>query len=259
MIRLRFLDRYRSRGNTISAILSCSAKVENIGGCSAEAMTVFAVMTAGFSADSHRPSIGLLALSVSEPTRPDGELVRRCCGMFAVSTYATVSMVFWYVGLVPISRPQETVRKLHCAVKLMSVVWVERNDRHWSHYEMGTILRASRRSFFRFTRSYPDFAVSSLPAGTRRSPAILRRGRDLLRIRHGRDLAHAVRIGFPKFKDYITIDHMEAMNKIIMATGMMVATPMPEFFIAWYSGVTYENTPLSTVPSALTGGRTGSW
>ncbi|MBY0384232.1 hydrogenase, partial [bacterium] len=48
-------------------------------------------------------------------------------------------------------------------------------------------------------------------------------------------------IGFPKFKDYITIEHMEAMNKIIMATGMMVGYAYAsEFFIAWYSGVTYE-------------------
>jgi hypothetical protein len=50
-----------------------------------------------------------------------------------------------------------------------------------------------------------------------------------------------VRIGFPKFKDYITIDHMEAMNKIIMCTGLLVGYAYTmEFFIAWYSGVKYE-------------------
>ena len=50
-----------------------------------------------------------------------------------------------------------------------------------------------------------------------------------------------VRIGFPQFKDYITIDHMEVMNKIIMTTGLMVGYAYAsEFFIAWYSGNQYE-------------------
>lgn len=50
-----------------------------------------------------------------------------------------------------------------------------------------------------------------------------------------------VRIGFPQFKDYITIDHMEVMNKIIMSTGLMVGYAYAtEFFIAWYSGNPYE-------------------
>ena len=50
-----------------------------------------------------------------------------------------------------------------------------------------------------------------------------------------------VRIGFPKFKDYITLDHMEVMNKIIMCTGLLVGYAYcSELFIAWYSGVKYE-------------------
>jgi hypothetical protein len=50
-----------------------------------------------------------------------------------------------------------------------------------------------------------------------------------------------VRIGFPEFKDYVTIDHMEVMNKIIMTTGLMVGYAYgSEFFIAWYSGNAYE-------------------
>jgi molybdopterin-containing oxidoreductase family membrane subunit len=50
-----------------------------------------------------------------------------------------------------------------------------------------------------------------------------------------------VRIGYPQFKDYVTLDHMEVMNKIIMTTGMMVGYAYgSEFFIAWYSGNVYE-------------------
>ena len=45
----------------------------------------------------------------------------------------------------------------------------------------------------------------------------------------------------PRFKDYVTINHMEAMNKIIMLTGMMVGYAYgSEFFIAWYSGSSFE-------------------
>ncbi len=54
-------------------------------------------------------------------------------------------------------------------------------------------------------------------------------------------LMSLVRIGFPQFKDYITIDHMEVMNKIIMMTGLMVGYAYGmEFLVAWYSGNDYE-------------------
>jgi hypothetical protein len=50
-----------------------------------------------------------------------------------------------------------------------------------------------------------------------------------------------VRAGYPKIKDYVTINHMEVMNKVIMSTGMMVGYAYAsEFFTAWYSGQKYE-------------------
>ena len=50
-----------------------------------------------------------------------------------------------------------------------------------------------------------------------------------------------VRVFVPQFKDYITLNHMEAMNKIIMLTGMLVGYAyLSELFIAWYSGSPYE-------------------
>jgi molybdopterin-containing oxidoreductase family membrane subunit len=87
-----------------------------------------------------------------------------------------------------------------------------------------------------------DFAVSSLPGWhTTIFPPYFVAGAIFSGFGMVVTLLTLVRIGFPKFKDYITIDHMEAMNKIIMATGMMVGYAYgSEFFIAWYSGVPYE-------------------
>jgi molybdopterin-containing oxidoreductase family membrane subunit len=54
-------------------------------------------------------------------------------------------------------------------------------------------------------------------------------------------LMSIIRYLVPTFKDYVTIDHMESMNKIIMATGLMVGYAYGmEFFIAWYGGSPYE-------------------
>lgn len=87
-----------------------------------------------------------------------------------------------------------------------------------------------------------DFAVSALPGWhTTIFPPYFVAGAIFSGFGMVVTLLTLVRIGFPKFKDYITIEHMEAMNKIIMATGMMVGYAYAaEFFIAWYSGVPYE-------------------
>lgn len=87
-----------------------------------------------------------------------------------------------------------------------------------------------------------DFAVSALPGWhTTIFPPYFVAGAIFSGFGMVVTLLTLVRIGFPKFKDYITIDHMEVMNKIIMTTGMMVGYAYAsEFFIAWYSGSAYE-------------------
>jgi molybdopterin-containing oxidoreductase family membrane subunit len=87
-----------------------------------------------------------------------------------------------------------------------------------------------------------DFAVSMLPGWhTTIFPPYFVAGAIFSGFGMVVTLLTLVRIGFPQFKDYITIDHMEVMNKIIMATGLMVGYAYcSEFFIAWYSGNPYE-------------------
>jgi molybdopterin-containing oxidoreductase family membrane subunit len=117
--------------------------------------------------------------------------------------------------------------------------------RDWSHYEMvylilaglSTPLVLSVHTIVSF-----DFAVSQLPGWhTTIFPPYFVAGAIFSGFGMVVTLLTLVRIGFPKFKDYITIDHMEVMNKIIMATGLMVGYAYgSEFFIAWYSGNPYE-------------------
>ena len=117
--------------------------------------------------------------------------------------------------------------------------------KNWSHYEMlylilaglSTPLVISVHTIVSF-----DFAVSNLPGWhTTIFPPYFVAGAIFSGFAMVITLMSLVRIGFPKFKDYITIDHMEVMNKIIMMTGLMVGYAYgSEFLIAWYSGNDYE-------------------
>jgi molybdopterin-containing oxidoreductase family membrane subunit len=87
-----------------------------------------------------------------------------------------------------------------------------------------------------------DFAVSNLPGWhTTIFPPYFVAGAIFSGFAMVVTLMTLVRIGFPEFKNYVTLDHMEVMNKIIMTTGMLVGYAYAsEFFIAWYSGNPYE-------------------
>jgi Ni/Fe-hydrogenase subunit HybB-like protein len=218
---------------------------------SAEAMTVFAVMTAGIFPLIHtgRPWLDFWLIPYPNQRGPLWVNFRSplLWDVFAVSTYATVSIVFWYVGLVPDfatirDRAKTKLRKNIYGV--LSLGW-RGTARHWSHYEMVYMLLAGLSTplvLSVHTIVSFDFAVSSLPGWhTTIFPPYFVAGAIFSGFGMVVTLLTLVRIGFPKFKDYITIDHMEVMNKIIMATGMMVGYAYgSEFFIAWYSGVPYE-------------------
>jgi molybdopterin-containing oxidoreductase family membrane subunit len=218
---------------------------------SAEAMTVFAVMTAGIFPLIHtgRPWLDFWLIPYPNQRGPLWVNFRSplLWDVFAVSTYATVSIVFWYVGLVPDfatirDRAKTKLRKSIYGV--LSLGW-RGTTRHWSHYEMVYMLLAGLSTplvLSVHTIVSFDFAVSALPGWhTTIFPPYFVAGAIFSGFGMVVTLLTLVRIGFPKFKDYITIDHMEVMNKIIMATGMMVGYAYgAEFFIAWYSGVPYE-------------------
>ncbi len=239
-------------GTLISAILFLfRQKWRTSVARTAEAMTVFAVMTAGIFPLIHtgRPWLDYWLFPYPNQRGPLWTNFRSplLWDVFAVSTYATVSMVFWYIGLVPDfatirDRARHKIRrKVYGA---LSLGWRGR-ARDWSHYEMLYLLLAGLSTplvLSVHTIVSFDFAVSNVPGWhTTIFPPYFVAGAIFSGFGMVVTLMTLVRIGFPKFKDYITIDHMEVMNKIIMATGMMVGYAYAcEFFIAWYSGNMYE-------------------
>lgn len=218
---------------------------------SAEAMTVFAVMTAGIFPLIHtgRPWLDFWLMPYPNQRGPLWVNFRSplLWDVFAVSTYATVSSVFWYVGLVPDfatirDRAKTKVRRMIYGA--LSLGW-RGSARDWSHYEMVYLLLAGLSTplvLSVHTIVSFDFAVSMLPGWhTTIFPPYFVAGAIFSGFGMVVTLLTLVRIGFPEFKNYITIDHMEVMNKIIMATGLLVGYAYgSEFFIAWYSGNPYE-------------------
>jgi Ni/Fe-hydrogenase subunit HybB-like protein len=217
----------------------------------AEAMTVFAVMVAGTFPILHtgRPWLGYWLLPYPNQRGPLWVNFRSplLWDVFAVSTYATVSMVFWYIGMVPDlatirDRAKHPLRKLIYGI--LSLGW-RGTARAWNHYEivymllagLSTPLVLSVHSIVSF-----DFAVSGLPGWHATIfPPYFVAGAIFSGFGMVVTLMSIIRYLVPTFKDYVTIDHMESMNKIIMATGLMVGYAYGmEFFIAWYGGSPYE-------------------
>ena len=217
---------------------------------SAEAMTIFAVMCAGIFPLIHMgrpwnffwvipyPNFrGPLWVNFRSPLLWD---------FFAISTYFTISLVFWYVGLIPDfatlrDRTKSTVRRFF--YRIFSLGW-NGSIRNWQRYEtvylllavLATPLVLSVHSIVSM-----DFATSVIPGwhSTIFPPYFV---------------AGAVFSGFAMvltlmiiarkvlhYEEYITVDHIEKMCKIVIVTGGIVgASYLIEFFIAWYSGNPYE-------------------
>ncbi|MFM6930574.1 MAG: NrfD/PsrC family molybdoenzyme membrane anchor subunit [Bdellovibrio sp.] len=217
----------------------------------AEAMTVFAVMTAGLFPLLHtgRPWLDYWLFPYPNQRGPLWVNFRSplLWDVFAVSTYATVSMVFWYIGLVPdfATIKDRAKNKFRRAVYgALSLGW-RGTAKNWSHYEMLYLLLAGLSTplvLSVHTIVSFDFAVSNLPGWhTTIFPPYFVAGAIFSGFAMVVTLMTLVRIGFPEFKNYVTLDHMEVMNKIIMTTGMLVGYAYAsEFFIAWYSGNPYE-------------------
>ena len=217
----------------------------------AEAMTVFAVLTAGLFPVLHlgRPWLffwffpypnqrGPLWINFRSPLTWD---------VFAISTYALVSILFWYIGMLPdlaVLRDRAKNKFRRFFYGSLSMGW-RGTGRNWSHYEMTYLILAalstplvlSVHSIVSF-----DFAVAGLPGWHATIfPPYFVAGAIFSGFGMVVTLMCLVRAFVPKFKDYITIHHLENMNKIIMATGMMVGYAYAcEFFMAWYSGSTHE-------------------
>jgi molybdopterin-containing oxidoreductase family membrane subunit len=237
-------------GTLISAILFLLRQKWRTGIARfAEAMTIFAVMCAGIFPIIHTGRPWLAGYLMPYPNQ-HGLWVNFSSPLvwdvFAVSTYFTVSLVFWYTGLIPdfaTLRDRTTSKIKKTVYSVFSLGW-RHSHRHWIHYEkayailagFATPLVLSVHTIVSF-----DFAVSILPGWhTTIFPPYFVAGA----IFSGFAMVVTVLVMVRKIFDLqhiITLDHLEKMNKVILATGMMVGLAYStEFFMAWYSGVAVE-------------------
>jgi molybdopterin-containing oxidoreductase family membrane subunit len=216
----------------------------------AEAMTIFAVLCAASFILAHmgRPWLAHWALPLPNTygslwVNFNSPLV---WDVFAISTYLTVSLVFWYIGLIPDlatirDRARNKVSKFIYGA--MSFGW-DGSAKTWARYEsvslilagLSTPLVLSVHTIVSF-----DFATSVIPGWhTTIFPPYFVAGAIFSGFAMVLTLMLITREVF-NLKEYITINHMESMNKIIMLTGSIVGVAyITELFIAWYSGVQYE-------------------
>ncbi|MBK9330880.1 MAG: polysulfide reductase NrfD [Ignavibacteria bacterium] len=237
-------------GTLISAILYLFRQKWRTGIARfAEAMTIFAVMTAGIFPIVHTGRPWLAGYLLPLPNM-NGVWVNfyspLLWDVFAVSTYFTISFLFWGIGLIPdlaTMRDRTTSKIKKTIYSVLSLGWTNSN-RNWSNYERAYLILAgistplvlSVHSIVSF-----DFAVSVIPGWhTTIFPPYFVAGA----IFSGFGMVSTILIIVRKIfnlQHIITINHLETMNKILLATGMMVGYAYGmEFFIAWYSGNTFE-------------------
>jgi molybdopterin-containing oxidoreductase family membrane subunit len=218
---------------------------------SAEAMTIFAVMCAGLFPLIHmgRPwdaffifpyfpnQRGPLWVNFRSPLVWD---------VFAISTYLTISLVFWYLGMVPDlatlrDRAQDGIKKV--VFRILSLGWIG-SHRTWARYEIVSLILAGLATPLVLSVHSivsMDFATSLVPGWhTTIFPPYF--------------VAGAIYSGFGMvltlliitrqtmhLQRYITMKHLDKMAKVIMLTGTIVSYAYAtEFFSAWYGGNLYE-------------------
>jgi molybdopterin-containing oxidoreductase family membrane subunit len=221
---------------------------------SAEAMTIFAVMCAAMFPLIHmgRPWLAFFVLPYPNSRGPLWVNFRSplLWDVFAINTYLTISLLFWYLGMIPDfatlrDRSPDGIRK-----RIYGVLCLGWNGsyRTWSRYEMANLLLAGLATplvISVHTIVSMDFAASILPgwhttifppyfvAGAVYSGF----GMVLTLLILTRSLMHLER--------YITVRHLEAMAKVTLLTGSIVGLSYAtEFFTAWLNGSIYEQAML---------------
>lgn len=217
----------------------------------AEAMTIFAVVCAGIFPGIH---VGRAWLAFWLTPYPSLNLWMwpqfrspLLWDVFAVGTYASVSLVFWYMGMIPdlaTFRDRSKSKYRRMIYGILSLGWTG-SSRHWMRYEKAYMLLAALAAplvLSVHTVVSFDFAVSQLPGWhTTIFPPYFVAGAIFSGFAMVVTLLVPVRAIF-KIEHLITMRHLENMNKIILATGSLVGLAYgTEFFIAWYSQNQYES------------------
>ncbi|NCN08277.1 MAG: polysulfide reductase NrfD [Leptospira sp.] len=238
-------------GTLISAVLYLFRQQWRTGiNRAAEAMTIFAVIVAASNLILHvgRPWLGFWLFPYPNERGPLWVNFRSplIWDTFAVSTYLSISLVFWYLGLIPdlaALRDRATNPIRRQIYDVLSFGWVG-SAKAWSHMEITAMILAALSTplvLSVHTIVSFDFAVSILPGWhTTIFPPYFVAGAIFSGFAMVVTLMVIAREVF-NLKNYITIKHLENMNKIILVTGMIVGLAYAtEFFIAWYSGNEYE-------------------
>jgi len=215
----------------------------------AEAMTLFAVMCAGIFPLLHvgRPWLAYWLLPYPNTMNVWPQFRSPLLwDVFAVSTYATVSALFWYVGLIPDMASLRDRAKspfFKVVYGIMAMGW-RGAARHWERYETAYLLLAGLATplvVSVHTVVSFDFAVGIIPGwhATIMPPYFVAGA-----IYSGFAMVMTLAIPLRKFyrlEDFITLRHLENMSKVMLATGLIVCYGYAmEAFFAWYSGSEYE-------------------
>ncbi|HXN63942.1 MAG TPA: NrfD/PsrC family molybdoenzyme membrane anchor subunit [Candidatus Acidoferrales bacterium] len=215
----------------------------------AEAMTLFAVACAGVFPLLHMGRPWLFYWLIPYPNTmflwPQfrSPLV---WDVFAVSTYATVSLLFWFVGLIPdlaTMRDRARSRFVKVIYGFLAMGW-RGSAVHWSRFEMASLLLAGLATplvVSVHTVVSFDFAIALVPGWhTTIFPPYFVAGA----IYSGFAMVLTLAIPMRKFyqlQDVITMRHLDNMAKVMLATGMVVAYGyIIEAFMSFYSGNTFE-------------------
>ena len=217
---------------------------------SAEAMTIFAVMMAGMFPLIHMGRLwvgywvfplpntyGSLWTNFNSPLLWD---------VFAISTYFSVSLVFWYVGLIPdfaTIRDRMTKKLPKKIYGILSFGWSGR-AKNWTRFEEVSLVLAGIATPLVFSVHSivsMDFATSVIPGWhTTIFPPYFVAGAVFSGFAMVETLLLIMRKAW-KLEAYIHTKHIEYMNIVIIVTGSIVGVAyLTELFISWYSGVHYE-------------------
>ena len=214
-----------------------------------EAMTIFAVMCAGIFPVIHVGRVWLAYYLFPLPNQMSMWPQSRSplfWDVFAISTYFTVSVLFWYMGLIPdlaTLRDRATTKVRKFVLAIFALGW-RGAARHWANYERAYLILAaistplvlSVHSIVSF-----DFATSRVPGWhTTIFPPYFVAGAVFSGFALVANLLIIAREVFG-LKKVVRMHHIDNMNKFMLLTGSLVGYAYAmEIFIAWYSGNIYE-------------------
>src|ERR1700688_2372314 len=210
----------------------------------AEAMTIFAVVCAGTFPLIHvgRPWLAYWLFPYPNTMNVWPQFRSPLAwDVFAVSTYATISIVFWYMGMIPdfgTLRDRATMPAAKYFYGLLSLGW-RGSTRHWMRYESSSFLLAGLSTplvlSFHTVISF-DFAVAALAGWhTTIFPPYFVAGAVYSGFAMVLTLAIPIRKWY-HLEDLVTLRHLDNMAKVMLTTGSIVAYGYGmEVFMSWYS------------------------